>query len=111
MNESISSSSFLASLKTDAGLNGSFPLVAKDAPRMIAPGIAVIGSGANIRATPALRSVFEREFGLAACFNPSSVAASARDFATAVRSFRTRVAELALDLRRRARRWLSLTTQ
>jgi len=99
MKDPISSSSFRVSFETDAMLNGSFPLVANEAPSMMAPGTAVIGSGANTSPTPTLRSVFEREFGFATCFNLSSVALSARDPAIIVRSFRIRVAELALDLR------------
>ncbi len=99
MEEAISSSNFCVSLKTDAALNGSLPLVAKEAPSIIAPGTSVMGSGDNIKTTPALRSVFETELGLATCFNPSFVAAFAMDPATVSRSFRTRVAELALDLR------------
>jgi hypothetical protein len=110
MNEPISESSFRVSLQSDEGLNGSLPLAANDAPSITAPGTAVIGSGANIRAIPALRRVFEMELGFATCLSPSRVPASARHPATKARSFSTRVAELALDLRSRARRWLSLTT-
>jgi hypothetical protein len=98
MKEPISESNFRASPSTDVGLNGSLPLIAKDAPSITAPGTAVMGSGANIRATPALRNVLEREFGFTTCLNPSLVPASARQPATFARSFKMRVAELALDL-------------
>jgi len=99
MKEPTSSSNFRVSSKTDVGLNGSFPLVAKEAPSNIAPGTAVIGSGASIKATPALRSVLEMEFGLATSLSLLHVSASARHRATSSLSFRTRVAELALHLR------------
>jgi hypothetical protein len=99
MNEPISESNFRVSLNTDAGVNGSLPLIARDAPSITTPGTAVMGSGANISATPALRNVFEMEFGFTTCLNLSRVSTSARHSAIFARSFRMRVAELALDLR------------
>jgi hypothetical protein len=99
MNEPISESSFRVSSNTDAGLNGSLLLVANDAPSITAPGIAVMGSGASIRATPPLRRVLEREFGFTTCLSLSRVGTSARHAASLARLLKMRVVELALDLR------------
>src|ERR1700688_3505687 len=100
--------SFRVSAMTDAGVDGSLHFATNDAPSINAPGTAVIGSGANMSATPALRRVFETEFGLTTLFNPAFVLLSARQAATTARSFMIRVAELALDLKTCARCWLSL---
>jgi len=99
MNDPISESSFRVSLNTDAGLKGSLFLIAKDAPSIITPGTSVMGSGESIRASPALRRVFEMEFGFTTCLSLSRVSTSATHSATIIRALKVRVAELALDLR------------
>jgi hypothetical protein len=99
MNDPISESSFRVSLNTDAGLKGSLLLVAKDAPSIITPGTSVMGSGDSIKASPALRRVFEIEFGFATCLNLSRVSTSATHPATIFRALNVRVTELAPDLR------------
>jgi hypothetical protein len=60
MKESISARSSPASSLTDAELNGCRPFAAKEAPSITTPATPVKGSGANIKATPVLRSVLER---------------------------------------------------
>lgn len=83
-------------------------LVAMEAPSIIAPGTSVNGSGDSSSATPALRSVFEIELGLATCLSTFLDPLSARFLASVVRSPKMRALELALDLRTRTRCWLSL---
>ena len=66
---------------------------------MTAPGTAVMGSGASIRATPVERIVFENEFGLTTCFKLLLACGSPMLVAMATLSFMTRVTELVADFR------------